>query len=183
MTKAVFAAPAFAAPVRVRRAIFAAIRFRHASFFRARRFPCTSFAPPVVSASAPGVSRSQAKKKGGPSAPPNIRTPKRSRATVNDEEFMKRHCKSCREVPSFLNKTEPSDYVAAIKTAAMWWPEYSGLGWDARGLLLRREVSPEITFAHPLDNQTITRTPTADPTPRALAASGAQVVDAPEFRM
>ena len=87
--------------------------------------------------------------------------------------------RSFREVASFSEKTVPLDYVVAISNAATWWPEYSDLvGWDACNLLDQREVFSDLP-----DGRTFARTPEVDPTSRALAAPGAQVADAQEFRM
>ena len=142
--------------------------------------------PPLAApVSAPRVSRRQTQKAmAAPSALPNAQTPKRSRTTDKDQEFMKGYCLSSRQLPSFFEKTAPFDYVVAVNNVRMRWPECSDLsGWDAPKSILQHVVLPDMNFAHLAGNCTFTRTPKVDPTSRALAASGALVGNAQGFCM
>lgn len=58
---------------------------------------------------------------------PDTQTPKRSRATGTDEEFMKRHYETFREVASSSEQTAPFNNGEAIDSAMTHWPDHYDL--------------------------------------------------------
>ena len=75
------------------------------------------------------------------------------------------------------------DYVVAVYFGTLLWAGYSGFfGMASRYLLAQHEVFSDMTFALPPDVRAVDRAPQVDPTSPALAASGAHIVDAHEFR-
>ena len=87
------------------------------------------------------------------------------------------------EAAATFERTDPSDYGEAIGRAMTHWPDYSDLyGMEPCNMLLRQAVSPDASSAHLPARRTFTRTPKDGPMSRALAASGALIADAREFR-